>query len=181
MEELSKSAKSYAGRTIDVTMRMGDSELAASAAKLLRAAEALVELSGPQMRAAGDLFNITSCAIRDSDDMFHNKGEQVKSRYSMAEKEVLHAWWMILKEMEKDLKRQKKFEEGRWVSMVSKKAVEVGYNFYEIEAKRVSETVGKMAFSLVFYVIYTIWWGYAILFLCEGLGPRMKPGAKKEV
>jgi hypothetical protein len=88
---------------------------------------------------------------------------------------------MVFKEMEKDLKRQKKFDEAAWISTVSKKAVEVAYNFYGIEAKSVSETVLPMAFSLVFYVIYTMWWGYAILFLCEGVGLQMKPGAKKEV
>jgi hypothetical protein len=30
-------------------------------------------------------------------------------------------------------------------------------------------------------VIYTLWWGVAILYLFEGIGLQMKAGKKKEV
>jgi hypothetical protein len=83
--------------------------------------------------------------------------------------------------MEKDLKRQKKFKEADWLSNASKRGLEVGYNFYRIEVRKVSAAAGMLVFSLVFYVAYTLWWGYAVLFLCEGAGLQMKAGAKKEV
>jgi hypothetical protein len=57
----------------------------------------------------------------------------------------------------------------------------VGYNFYRIETRKVSTVAGMLVFSLVFYVAYTLWWGYAVLFLFEGAGLQMKAGAKKEV
>ncbi len=38
-----------------------------------------------------------------------------------------------------------------------------------------------LTFSLVFYVIYTLWFGIAVLFLFEGFGLEMKKGARKEV
>jgi len=181
MGELVKSAEKYKGRTIEVNIKLGDPTSAANAAKLLKGAGALVEQTGSQVRAAGDLQRITASSIEDSDAMFHNRGDQVSKKYGIRDKEALYIWWMVFKEMEKDLKRQKKFDEAAWISTVSKKAVELAYNFYGIEAKSVSETVLPMAFSLVFYVIYTMWWGYAILFLYEGVGLQMKPGAKKEV
>ncbi len=62
-----------------------------------------------------------------------------------------------------------------------KKGVEVAYNFAKIVPESASSKMGILGFSLVFYVIYTLWWGLAILFLFEGIGLEMKAGAKKEV
>jgi hypothetical protein len=39
---------------------------------------------------------------------------------------------------------------------------------------------GILSFSLIFYVIYTLWWGIAVLFMFEGIGLEMKKGHKKE-
>jgi hypothetical protein len=73
------------------------------------------------------------------------------------------------------------FAEASFLADVVKKGVEVGYNFYGIEPQQASAKAGILSFSLVFYVIYTLWWGYGILFLFEGVGMQMKKGAKKEV
>jgi hypothetical protein len=62
-----------------------------------------------------------------------------------------------------------------------KKGVEVGYNFYGIEPKKASSKAGILSFALIFYVIYTLWWGYAILYLFHGLGLEMKARVKREV
>jgi hypothetical protein len=53
---------------------------------------------------------------------------------------------------------------------VKEKAVECAYNYYGIEPWKVSEKLGLVVFSLVFYVVYTVWYGYAIIFLLEGWG-----------
>jgi hypothetical protein len=46
----------------------------------------------------------------------------------------------------------------------------------------VSDRWGLMSLMLVFYVLYTLWWGYAILYLFAGLGLSMKKAkVKKEV
>lgn len=181
MGDLAKSAEKYKGRLVEVIVKLADPKSVSSCAKVLKAAGALVEESGQQLRAAGDLFKITQAAIQDSEAMFQNKGEDVSGRYGLGEKEAIYLWWTLFREMERDLKRQKKFEEAAWLSTVSKKALELGYNFYGIQAKSASATAGGLAFTLVFYVVYTMWWGYAILYLCEGLGLQMKPGGKKEV
>ncbi len=83
--------------------------------------------------------------------------------------------------MDKDLKRQKQFKEAALLGDVVKKGVEVAYNFAKIEPESASSRMGILSFSLVFYVVYTLWWGLAIMFLFEGIGLEMKAGAKKEV
>ena len=65
---------------------------------------------------------------------------------------------------------------------VTKKAVETAHNFYGIEAQKVTEKAGLMTGLLVFYVVYTMWWGFAIFYLFEGLGLTMKKAkVKKEI
>jgi hypothetical protein len=65
---------------------------------------------------------------------------------------------------------------------VTKKAIEASYNFYGVEAVQVKEKAGLMTFLLVFYVAYTLWWGFAIFFIFEGIGLTMsKAKVKKEV
>ncbi|MGB7629849.1 MAG: hypothetical protein WBM29_02065, partial [Candidatus Deferrimicrobium sp.] len=177
---LMKDSESYNGKTIDVTVKLPDKAMAATAARLFKASGALVS-EGESLRIAGDLGQISRAALQDADAMFFNRGKQVADKYGVPEKEVLFAWWTAFKEMEKDLKRQKKFAEAAWLSNASKRSLEVGYNFYRIELRKVSAAAGMLVFSLVFYVAYTLWWGYAVLFLFEGAGLQMKAGAKKEV
>jgi hypothetical protein len=177
---LMKDSESYNGKTIDVTARLPNQAMTATAVKLFKASGALVG-EGESLRVAGDLGQISRAALRDADAMFFNRGKEVADKYGVPEKEVLFTWWTAFKEMEKDLKRQKKFAEAAWLSNASKRSLEVGYNFYRIELRKVSAAAGMLLFSLVFYVAYTLWWGYAILFLFEGAGLQMKAGAKKEV
>jgi hypothetical protein len=178
---LLKDAEDRKGKAFQASFKLGDKDATAKAAKLLKAAGAMVEEKDGQIRTAGDLADISKAALRDAEDMFHNRGKAVADRYGFSEREVLFVWWSSFKEMEKDLKRTKNFDAAAWLSAVSKRGLEVGYNFYEIEAKTVSAASGTLIFSLVFYVVYTLWWGYAILFLCEGAGLQIKAGAKKEV
>jgi hypothetical protein len=120
-------------------------------------------------------------ALKDSEAMFQNQGSAVSGKYGLPEKEVLFVWWKTLNELDKDFKRQGRFKEAAAVSEVMKRGVEVGYNFYGIAPESASSRAGILTFSLLFYVVYTLWWGMAIFFLFEGLGLKMKAGAKKEV
>ncbi|MBM3299773.1 MAG: hypothetical protein FJY85_07445, partial [Deltaproteobacteria bacterium] len=71
--------------------------------------------------------------------------------------------------------------ESAFVQEVIKKGVEPGYNYFGVVSEHASSKVGILTFSLVFYVVYTLWWGIAVLWLCEGVGLQMKAGVKKEV
>ena len=80
------------------------------------------------------------------------------------------------------LKKQGKIEDAKIVSDVMKKAVEPAYNYYKVEAQSVVDKAGIMTGLLVFYVIYTMWWGFAIFYLFDGIGLTMKKAkVKKEV
>jgi hypothetical protein len=179
---LLKQVEPYQNKPLEVTIKLDDKDATAKAGKLLSAAGAAVTTAADgQIKATGDLGKLSRAVLQDADSMFHNRGKEVTDRYGFPEKEALVLWSKVLKEIEKDLKRQKKFEEAKWLSTITKKGVEVGYNFYGIVSKSASATAGTLILSLVFYVAYTMWWGYSILFLCEGFGLAMTSGAKKEM
>ncbi|GAI79938.1 unnamed protein product, partial [marine sediment metagenome] len=61
-------------------------------------------------------------------------------------------------------------KEAKIVALVVKKAVESSYNYYKIEPQKIADRLGIVIFSLVFYVIYTLWYGFAVMFMFEGWG-----------
>ena len=83
-------------------------------------------------------------------------------------------WWQAFKGAEKDLNSQKKFKEAKAVANISKKGIEASYNFYKIEPQSIMDRLGVVIFSLVFYVIYTLWYGFAIMFMFEGWGMQLE-------
>jgi len=106
--------------------------------------------------------------------MYYNDGDKVSGKYGVDEKVALYFWWKALKGFEKDLKRQKKFEEAKIVGVVVKKAVEASYNYYGIEPQKISDRLGLVIGSLIFYVIYTLWYGFAFMFMFEGWGMKLE-------
>ncbi len=76
--------------------------------------------------------------------------------------------------MDRDLSRQRKFKAATAVSLIKNKAVETSYNYYRIEPQNITDRLGLVIFSLIFYVIYTLWYGFAIMYLFEGWGLRLE-------
>jgi hypothetical protein len=140
------------------------------------------ERKGTTLIVQGNLGEVLGVALRDSDNMFNNNGSEVAKYYQLDEKKVMQDWWTILTKIEKQLKKNLQIKEADAVSEVVRKGIEPAYNFYKVDAQKVSDRAGIMSLMLVFYVVYTLWWGYAILFLFEGLGLSMKKAkVKKEV
>jgi len=119
--------------------------------------------------------------IQESRLMFNNRGEEIEQTYGMPPLKAAYLWWKLLKATEKQFKDEKDFKSAAVVAEVNSKALEVAYNYYGIEPQPARQHAGILTFSLIFYVVYTLWWGYAIFFLAEGVGLAMTKGAKKEV
>ncbi len=168
------------GKPFRVSIQVDKPQEAEKTVRLLTAAGARVESEGGRLTIEGDLGRVLQSTLRDSDHMFKNDGQKVTVFYGEDSKEVMQRWWTALTRMEKSFKRNLLIEESRIVSEVIKKGVEPAYNFYQVEHQRVSDRAGIMTFLLVFYVVYTLWWGYAIFFLFEGLGLSMKKAKVKK-
>jgi hypothetical protein len=179
--KLQKSAQGFAGRPFAAEVSLEKPETAALAANLFTAAGATAKAEGGKLSVSGDLGAVLAAALRDSDEMYRNEGQAVAARYGVKEKDALRAWWTSFTAVDKFLKKNGKIEEAKMISDVYKKAIETAYNYYGIPAEKVADKAGLMTFLLVFYVIYTLWWGFAIFYIFDGIGLTMtKAKVKKE-
>ncbi len=187
--KVTKNNEAFMGKTFSVTIRTdkpddkpGDAEKrAASIAKVFATAGAQADISGTTVKIQGDLGQVLASALQDADAMFKNDGDKLKVRYGTDdEKKMFRQWHNALSRMNKEFDKEKKLDESKMVNEVVKKAIEPAYNFYKIDANRVSEHAGMMSGLLIFYVFYTMWWGYAIFYMFEGFGLTMKKAKVKK-
>ncbi|HIJ57830.1 MAG TPA: hypothetical protein HPQ03_17135 [Deltaproteobacteria bacterium] len=166
--------KPFSETAVEVTLSMAEEAQAKQTAQLFQKSGASADISGTNLKVSGHLGKILENGLEDADAMYQNKGGKISGKYGYSEKRVLFNWWKALKELEKELTRQKQFEAAQTVDRVNKKAIETAYNYYGIEPQRISDRLGIVLFSLLFYVIYTLWYGFAILYMCEGWGLKLK-------
>jgi hypothetical protein len=171
--KLRKDVADFKGEPIAITIGMKDPKKAEQTALLFSKSEAAAEVSGSDIKISGDFTKIMGNCLDDADNMFNNNGKAISEKYGYPEKEVMFNWWTAIKAMDKELGKQGKFKETKLMASISKKGVECSYNYYKIVPQKISEKIGIVVFSLVFYVIYTLWYGYAIMFMFEGWGLKL--------
>lgn len=171
--KIKKESDKFKGNVVSVNLTMADKKQAEQTAGLFKAGGAEVTITGDNLKVSGDLGKILENCLEDADAMYSNDGKKVSGKYGYDERQVLFNWWKSFKGMDKDLKNQKKFKEAKVIALVVKKAVESSYNYYKIEPQKIGDRFGVVLFSLVFYVVYTLWYGFAIMFMFEGWGLKL--------
>jgi hypothetical protein len=172
--KLKDDAKAFNGSSVEMSFSMANPAQAQQTAQLFMKSGAMVNVSEAKLKVSGDLGKILENCLADSDALYKNDGKGLAAKYGYNERQALYNWWQAFKGVEKDLNNQKKFKEAKTVANISKKAVETCYNYYTIEPQSIMERLGVVVFSLVFYVIYTLWYGFAILFMFEGWGMKLE-------
>ncbi|MGD8882730.1 MAG: hypothetical protein PVI82_12615 [Desulfobacterales bacterium] len=169
-----KAAKPLDGTQISVDLALDTDNQAKQIASLFEKGGARVQVSGANLKVSGDLGQILENSLQDADDMYHNDGKRISDKYGISEKQALYNWWNALKALDFALKKQKKFEAATVVDLIQKKAIETAYNYYGIEPQKITDRFGIVTFSLIFYVVYTLWYGFAIMYMFEGWGLRLE-------
>lgn len=172
--ELQEESLEYIGISTDVIIEMESEEQAEQTAMLYEEAGAEVVILGVELEVKGDLGQILGTSLDDADAMHFNDAETVTDRYGYDARQVLYNWWVSLEETNKALEDQNTFDDAKFVRSVNEKGIEPAYNYFGIEPDSVSSRIGVVIFSLVFYVIYTIWYGFALMFIVEGLGLKIR-------
>ncbi len=165
-----KKVETFKGSNVDLVLELGSKEIAEKSAMLLQTAGADAKANETKLEFKGDLGLILEACLEDSDFMYKNDGDALKSKYNYNEKAVIYNWHNLLNKIDKGLTKQKNFKEAKVSALVNHKVVETAYNYYGIIAKTVKDSIGVLTFSLIFYVIYTLWYGFGLMFLFEGLG-----------
>ncbi len=147
---------------------------AAEAEALFRSAGATVASEGKRLSIAGDLSAILAAALEDADAMFHNDGAAVSRRRGVEGRRALLAWHWALAETVKELNRQQRFREAAAVRDVLTKGLEPAYNYYGVTPIAMKDMIWVALAALLGYVLYTVWYGFAILYLFEGSGLKLE-------
>lgn len=168
-----EKARKHDGMDVTLSIKAADDLQAARMEKLFVTAGVTVARDSAELNVSGDLGRMLAAVLADSDLMFRNEGAAVFSKYGYEEKRVLYDWHKALAAMTKDLNKQKKFKEAKTVHDIQTKAVEPAYNYYGVKAIPMRSMIWVALGALVGYVLYTIWYGYAILFLFEGWGLKL--------
>ena len=163
--------------TLRVTLKKPG--LAPLAQSLLEEAGASVAPDGATLTFTGDLGRILLAATDDADLLYHNDGAAVSERSGGAPAlEVAQAWWHLLKPCIQELQKQRRVADAKVVDQVITRAIEPGNNFYGITPADMSANVLLVCGLLAFYVLYTLWYGFGIYEIFEGLG--LVAGGHKE-
>jgi hypothetical protein len=172
--DLREDTSDYIGTSIDVSIEMKTVEQAEQTALLYQEAGADVVTAEAEIEVNGDLGQILGTSLDDADSMYYNDAETIEDKYGYDARQVLYNWWVSLEEMNNALEDDDMFAGAKVVTSVNQKGIEPAYNYYGIEAESVSHRIGIVIFSLAFYVIYTIWYGFALMYLVEGLGLKIR-------
>ena len=171
--QLKTDAAAYMDKSVDLSLTYGSEAEAVQSALMFTKAGATAVPDGAALHVTGSLGAILEGSLDDAKLMYDNDGDAVQGKYGIAPRRSLFNWWTSLKLVSKSLNKQSQFESAKFVDTVRTKAVEASYNYYKVEAQHISDDIGLMVFSLVFYVAYTLWYGFAILFVFEGWGLKL--------
>ena len=181
--ELTQSLKEVQGKDIGgTTITLENADAASKAAKILTKANMNVVVKGSELTINGDLAKELGNVLDDSNAMYYNNGSEISKKYGMDEGEVMSIWWGVLKRTAKEFQKTDRVEQADVIQEVMKKGIEPAFNFYDIEPQKVSDKALTVTGLLLFYILYTMWWGYAIFCIFDGLGLSMtKAKVKQEV
>ena len=154
----------------DQKAKYSPADAAQTAVKLLTSAGLQATAEGDKVTVSGDLGALAKAAVQDSIDMYNNKGDLLQSKYGLDAKQALYTWHQVMDSLNKSLTKAEKFEAAKTMKNFMTKAIEPAYNYYGVKVTPVKEEMVLLAFALVFYVIYTVWYGFGIMYLFEGLG-----------
>ena len=175
-----ESLQSVTGRMVTLSVKLKKEDLAPVAAEVLRTSGAQdISVEGATLRFTADLGKLLASATDDGDALYHNKGEVVSKKYNgQSPLKAAAAWWYTLSPSIKELQKQHLLKEATVVDQVLRRALEPGNNFYSIEPVKVSDHVLLLAGLLIFYLVYTLWYGFAIFEIFEGVGLAMSKSKK---
>jgi hypothetical protein len=174
-------AQTMAGTPIVAEIKMTNPAQAKETETLYTQAGAQAEAAGPNLKISGDLGQVLLKAVDDADALFNEQGGKLEAQYHYDPKKVLKNWWYSFSKLGAAMTKQKKFNLAKTIAEVQAQALEPGYNFAGIAPYRVSDKAVLLGGMLVFYVFYTLFYGFGIYELFEGLGLQMEKSTKEEV
>lgn len=179
--EVTKKVESVQGKMVDVTIKQKDAAAAEQAAKVMTQLGATAEAKDAAVHVTGDLGKFLGTVTQASDKVYKNDVKGASEMFEGADgAKSLKTAWGVLNPMIKELQKQKMIDEANVVGTVNGKAIEPAYNFLGIEGEDITAHIPLAAGLLIFYVIYTMWYGYGIFDVFNGIGLSMTKAKNKQ-
>lgn len=178
--QLCLQAPRFAERRFQVVFTAPSPPAAEKMARLAAAAGATAQAQGARVDMEGRLGPFAAALLEDADLLFRNKDRLLEERRGMSARETVYWWWMMAEPIYKHYIATGDVGASNFVSALRTRACEPAYNFAGIEPKPVAQAVAPLALLLSFYLVYTVWYGFSILFVCEGLGIVARKRKKEE-
>ena len=179
--KVAKEVKAFDGKQITVDVKMKTPDDVKTSLLLLEKVGAKAEAKGEVITVTADLGAMLGKVVADADLLYKDDFDKLNAVYGMDGKAAMKGWWTFLAATIKPLQKIKMIGEANIVNAVNTKAIEPSYNFAGIPAESIMTKIPTVAALLIFYVIYTMWYGYAIFDMFGGMGLSMsKSKIKKE-
>jgi hypothetical protein len=184
--DVKSQIKAFDGKQAKVAVKFKSEDEAKQSLAVMAKAGFTAAQAGDTLTVDVDLGKMLTKVVDDADVMYHDDGAKVGSFYGLDKdpegKLAMKAWWTLLAGMIKPLQKEKQIPMANAVNLVNQKAIEPAYNFYGIKAESILDKIPVASGLLIFYVVYTMWYGFAIFEIFNGIGLSMsKSKVKKEV
>ncbi|MEW5763013.1 MAG: hypothetical protein AB1776_07415 [Bacillota bacterium] len=167
---VARDAEMYRGREVSWKVKVEDEELGAAIARVFAAAGATAGTEAGKVTVSGDMGRLAVAAAADADALYKNETAGFEPKYGLDGRRAVYCWYKGFEALEKAARAEGKTDVANFAKKVMTKALEPAFNFAGIPAASFSERLGVALFLLVFYVVYTVWYGFGVMFIFEGLG-----------
>ncbi|RJQ45282.1 MAG: hypothetical protein C4534_05160 [Gaiellales bacterium] len=175
LEDIEEEAQENVGTEVSFTATADDAAQAERIVALMSDAGAQASAQDKKVDVSGDIGEIMLAATDLSRQAFDNESMEVTADKTGKEKPVpLYDWFTAIDTGQKDLQSAGEFDNQKLFLELSEKAIEPAYNYYGIEESSPSSEAIAITVALIGYVIYTLWYGFAILFMFEGYGIKLE-------
>ncbi len=171
-----KKAQGFNGQAFEADLKYKSPVLAQQAAEVLNVNGFAATAEDVHVKASGDFGKLLAAVLNDADLMYKNDGQAISGKYqTLDEKTAMYAWHNTMAALGKSLEKggPDKLAMANTAQAVSTKAIEPAYNYYQVELKPIRQNLPLLIFALVFYVVYTCWYGFGILYFFESLGVKL--------
>lgn len=168
-----EESEAYVGTNIDVNIEMEDDIQAQQTAILYETSGASVTASEESLQISGDLGHMLIVALEDADRFYNDETQALSDAYGYEAKRVVYNWHASLEKIDKALKDQDLFDESKIVAEAMEKGIEPSYNYAGIHPESMSSKIWVVIGSLIFYVFYTVWYGFGLMYILEGWGLKI--------
>jgi hypothetical protein len=174
-------AQKFEGTTVDFGTHSrwpGDNARIAQVLQANRFSATLLE--DGRVRIKGDLGLMGKCASLDADLLFKARESDLRAKYGGNENEAIYYWWVAFEGLTRRFIQEDRSSEADFTRFLTTRVLEPAYNFAGIEPRSIGENIWTVAFFLAFYLLYTLLYGFSILFLFEGLGIQATKSKEKK-